>query len=64
MAYKFIKRGHFPKYNRSMFNKGRIILLFAIFFFIMGTDEMSDYLRFNHGMWHFCIGLSGYKFNN
>jgi predicted membrane channel-forming protein YqfA (hemolysin III family) len=60
MAYKFIKRGHFPNYNKTMFNKGRIILAFAIFFFILGTDEMSDYLRFNHGMWHLCIGFSGY----
>ena len=30
----------------------------GIYFFIKGLNEYDDYLRFNHGMWHLCAGIS------
>ncbi|KAN0011855.1 hypothetical protein ACTFIU_007426 [Dictyostelium citrinum] len=32
----------------------------AAFFFARGLDDNNDYLRINHGIWHFFIGISFY----
>lgn len=37
-------------------------MLAGICFFVRGLDDATDYLRFYHGMWHFCVPLSFYFF--
>ncbi|EGC32626.1 hypothetical protein DICPUDRAFT_38112 [Dictyostelium purpureum] len=32
----------------------------AAFFFVRGLDDDNDYLRINHGIWHFFIGVAFY----
>eukprot|EP01112_Ceratiomyxa_fruticulosa_P009646 TRINITY_DN2525_c0_g1_i1.p1 TRINITY_DN2525_c0_g1~~TRINITY_DN2525_c0_g1_i1.p1 ORF type:complete len:232 (+),score=23.99 TRINITY_DN2525_c0_g1_i1:219-914(+) len=55
-------------YNRKVpawikstsFRIGLLLLVVAVFFFVRGLDDDNDYLRINHGLWHFFIGLSFY----
>ena len=41
-----------------MMKRGLIILGIGLFFFYQGLDEIKDYLRFYHGIWHMFVGIS------
>jgi hypothetical protein len=49
-----------PAFNWRSFLVGSMILALAIIFFARGLDEVNDYLRVNHALWHVCVGLSAY----
>jgi len=49
-----------PAFNWRSFLVGSGILALAIIFFARGLDEVNDYLRVNHALWHVCVGLSAY----
>ena len=48
-----------PKINRIALGKGIVLLVFAIFFFVLGLDDGNDYLRLYHNLWHAFLGFSG-----
>jgi len=36
------------------------LIVVAAVFFVRGLDDDNDYLRLNHGIWHFCVGIAFY----
>ncbi|KYQ89287.1 hypothetical protein DLAC_09947 [Tieghemostelium lacteum] len=46
-------------YNRE-FHYGLGLLAIAAVFFVRGLDDDNDYLRINHGIWHFFVGFAFY----
>ena len=64
---KYVFQRRLPDYlkNKSdlkIFMKAIFFLCIAIYFFVKGLDERSDYLRIKHGMWHFFAGISFFIF--
>lgn len=51
-----------PAYNKEMLGKGIFWILVAAVNFALGLDEFKDYLRFYHGLWHLCVGMSSFYF--
>lgn len=51
-----------PVYNKDMMGKGIFWILVAAVNFGLGLDEYKDYLRFFHGLWHLCVGMSSFYF--
>lgn len=47
-------------YNFNRLLASIMILLVAGQFFINGLHRQSDYLRINHGLWHFFAGIAHY----
>jgi predicted membrane channel-forming protein YqfA (hemolysin III family) len=49
-------------YNPSMIKRALIWLFIGAINFSYGLDEFKDHLRFFHGMWHLCVGISSFYF--
>jgi hypothetical protein len=48
-------------YNKNKtLRRGVYVFPFALFFFILGLDEHTDYLRLSHSLWHILICYSAY----
>ena len=56
-VYDCIKHG-MPKYNYQTLWYGGFFLIGAIAMFIRGLDDLNDYLRMYHSLWHVLIGIS------
>lgn len=48
----------FPFCNRDALIYGSVYMVMAIAMFIQGLDDLNDYLRCYHSLWHLLIGLS------
>ena len=53
-------RNGLPKFNFDAMSYGGFYLVGAIAMFIKGLDDLNDYLRMYHSLWHVLIGLSTY----
>lgn len=51
-------------YNMKELRMGGIALLVGLYFFIVGLNEKTDYLRINHGIWHLQAAIFSYYFLN
>lgn len=59
---KIVITGVKPEYHKRDLRIALAVMALAVYFFIKGLDDYNDYLRLNHGMWHFCVGWSTYYF--
>lgn len=57
--YQMFKLG-LPKYYFNPLSQGLVLLVLALAMFIKGLDDLNDYLRIYHSLWHVLIGLSTY----
>jgi predicted membrane channel-forming protein YqfA (hemolysin III family) len=57
MKFSITKR--IPSFNHNVWY-GLTLGTIALVFFVRGLDEDNDYLRINHGLWHFFVGLAIY----
>lgn len=55
--YDWYKHG-IPKFNMSIVLKGGAFMMIAIAMFVRGLDDLNDYLRIYHSLWHVFIGIS------
>lgn len=53
-----------PNYKRKNLIIGILFLSIAIFFFVRGLDDANDWIRLNHGLWHFFMSFAFYFFKN
>ena len=37
-------------------------MIISLFFFYKGLDDLNDYLRIWHALWHFFIGITSFYF--
>ena len=37
-------------------------MLISLFFFYKGLDDLNDYLRIWHALWHFFVGITSFYF--
>ena len=51
-----------PVYNTSTIRKACLFMLIALYFFYKGLDDLNDYLRIWHALWHFFIGITSFYF--
>ena len=51
-----------PVYNTSTIRKACLFMLIALCFFYKGLDDLNDYLRIWHALWHFFIGITSFYF--
>jgi len=51
-----------PIYNKSTLQKACLFMLISLFFFYKGLDDLNDYLRIWHALWHFFIGITSFYF--
>jgi hypothetical protein len=54
---QIIKYG-MPEYNKKTLFQASIFICITSFFFFKGLDDLNDYLRIWHCLWHFGIGIS------
>ncbi len=55
-----IIRYDLPKYYKKTLIKGGIFFGIAMIFFVRGLDDLNDYLRIYHSLWHIFIGIAVY----
>ena len=51
-----------PTYNKSTLQKACLFMLIALIFFYKGLDDLNDYLRIWHSLWHFFVGITSFYF--
>ena len=51
-----------PNYNKSTLQKACLFMLIALIFFYKGLDDLNDYLRIWHALWHFFVGITSFYF--
>ena len=51
-----------PKYNKKTIQQAFAFMLVSLFFFYKGLDDLNDYLRIWHAIWHFFIGITSFYF--
>jgi hypothetical protein len=56
LLYDYLKYG-IPKYNKEIMLKGSTFLIVGFSMFIKGLDDLNDYLRIAHSIWHITIGF-------
>ena len=49
-----------PDYNKKTLNKAGILMLISLLFFYKGLDDLNDYLRIWHSLWHISIGITSF----
>ena len=49
-----------PNYNKDTLKKAGILMLISLFFFYKGLDDLNDYLRIWHSLWHVSIGITSF----
>ncbi len=47
-----------PEYNKKIFLYAFVYIMISTFFFFKGLDDLNDYLRIWHCLWHVGIGVS------
>lgn len=57
---KFYVTREFIRIDRKVYSLAAIFALIAGYFFYKGLDDLNDYLRLNHGLWHFFAGIAIY----
>lgn len=55
--FQVIKYG-MPEYNKKTLIKACIFISISLIFFFKGLDDLNDYLRIWHCLWHLSVGLS------
>ena len=55
--YQIYKYG-LPNFNKNAIIKGGFISLIGLLFFYRGLDDLNDYLRIYHSLWHVFMGLA------
>ena len=51
-----------PSYNKSTLQKACLFMIISLIFFYKGLDDLNDYLRIWHALWHFFIGITSFFF--
>ena len=59
VLYNFIKYG-VPNYNKNTLTKGLIFFGIAMIMFVRGLDDLNDYIRMYHSLWHIFVGIAFY----
>ena len=59
--FLMIKYGK-PNYNKSTLHQACFFMLISLFFFYKGLDDLNDYLRIWHAIWHFFVGITSFYF--
>ena len=49
-----------PKYNNDILIKAGICMVISLIFFYKGLDDLNDYLRIWHSLWHLFIGITSF----
>ena len=60
VIYHIIKYGFPDYYNRTQLIKGIIFFGIGLVMFIRGLDDLNDYIRIYHTLWHLFIGTAFY----
>ena len=60
VIYHIIKYGFPDYYNRTQLIKGIIFFGTGLVMFIRGLDDLNDYIRIYHTLWHLFIGIASY----
>ena len=56
---QMIKYG-IPDFNKNTLKKALVFMLISLFFFYKGLDDLNDYLRIWHSLWHISIGITSF----
>ena len=59
VIYDLMKYG-IPKYYNPQMIKGAIFFGIGLIMFIRGLDDLNDYIRIYHTLWHIFIGIAFY----
>jgi predicted membrane channel-forming protein YqfA (hemolysin III family) len=59
VIYHLMRYG-FPVYYRPQMVKGGIFFAIGVVMFIRGLDDLNDYIRIYHTLWHIFIGTAFY----
>ena len=59
LIYHFIKYG-IPKYYKPQLIRGSIFFGIGLIMFVRGLDDLNDYIRIYHTLWHLFIGIAFY----
>lgn len=59
VIYDFMKNG-MPTYYKPQLIKGIIFFGIGLIMFIRGLDDLNDYIRIYHTLWHIFIGIAFY----
>ena len=57
--FQIIKYG-LPEYNKKVMHRAFIFMSISLIFFYKGLDDLNDYLRIWHSLWHVFIGLTSF----
>ena len=57
VIYHLIRYG-LPKYYRTQLIKGAVFFGIGLIMFIRGLDDLNDYIRIYHTLWHLFIGVA------
>ena len=49
-----------PNFNKKILIKASVYMLISLIFFYKGLDDLNDYLRIWHSLWHVFIGLTSF----
>jgi hypothetical protein len=49
-----------PNFNKKILIKACIYMFISLLFFYKGLDDLNDYLRIWHSLWHVFIGLTSF----
>ena len=49
-----------PEYNKKIMYNAGIFMTISLVFFYKGLDDLNDYLRIWHSLWHIFIGLTSF----
>ena len=49
-----------PEYNKKTMYKAGIFMGISLIFFYKGLDDLNDYLRIWHSLWHIFIGITSF----
>lgn len=52
----------FIRVDKKIYSLAALFGVIAGYFFYKGLDDLNDYLRLNHGLWHFFAGIAIYLF--
>ena len=51
-----------PNFNKKIMYNAAIFMGLSLFFFYKGLDDLNDYLRIWHSLWHCSIGITSFYF--
>ncbi len=49
-----------PEYNKKTMLHAGMFMCISLIFFYIGLDDLNDYLRIWHGLWHVFIGMTSF----